>query len=238
VRDWVALAFRAIATTGAYVSGRAQREDMTSRTESTSSRMMRHLHPSPQNREHDILPEITDEQAAKFLADADAALAWVASDIATKPELSDFDHNLVVISRLEAIEAKHLGIAAYLPEAFRRHLGAVVARKAREESGKLSAHLGAVGERMKGVKVTVTGTHSWETAYGTQYLFKFVTPDGSLVAYKSSNSYLSALKRGEMDLDATIGTAYLMTATVKGHGEFRGVRETVVTRGNFALAVA
>ena len=228
-RAWVALAFRTIAIVGAYVSGRAAREgELSGRyVESTAARMLRHLHPGRNTYVQDRLPEISDEQAAGYLADADAALAWVATEVAAKPERSDFEHNLCVIARTEAITSRHTGIAAYIPEAYRRHLGVVAERRAREASGAASEWLGAEGDKVE-FDFVLSGVRTSESQFGMTFWFSG-TSGANRVTIKGSNEYFSGVKRGE-GVDPVVGQTYRVKAAVKRTEVFRGEKATTVTR--------
>lgn len=235
VRNWVALSFRAIAATGAYVSGMASREGaLTGRyVESTAARMMRHTHPGRKTYRKDRLPEITEAEEAAFTAEADAALAWILTDIASKGDtMTDFEHNLAVVARTECITRKHTGIAAYIPEAYRRHLGILAERKAREAGGA-SEWIGADGDKIE-FDFVLTGIRSSESPYGTT--FWFAGNSGSnKVTVKGSNDYLTGTKRGEQ-VDAVIGKTYRVKATVKWCETFRGEKSTTVTRARVVAA--
>ena len=234
VRSWIALAFRTIAATGAYVSGKAAREASLSGgyVESTAARALRHVHPGRNTYAEDRLPEITESEEAAHLASADAALAWILSDVATKPELTDFDHNLVVVAKTEAITRRHLGIAAYIPEAHRRHLGIVAERKARE-NGVASEWIGADGDKVESTFV-LTGIRSSESEFGTTYWYAGLSGSNK-VTIKGSNEYLTGLKRGET-IEAEIGKTYKVKATVKWQETFRGEKSTTVTRARVVAA--
>lgn len=228
VRSWVALGFRTIAHVGSYVSGKASRDaELTGSgyVESTSARMMRHTHPG-RNSYKDRLPAITEAEEAAFAASADAALAWILSDIATKPEPTDFDHNLVVVAKTEAITRKHTGIAAYIPEAYRRHLGILAERKARA-AGVASEWIGAAGDKVE-FSFVLTGVRSSESEFGMTYWYSGLSGSNK-VTIKGSNEYLTGLKRGET-VEAEIGKTYKVKATVKWGETFRGEKSTTVTR--------
>jgi hypothetical protein len=63
---------------------------------------------------------------------AQQALTW-ARAMGNKDELSEFEHNMMVVTSSEYMPRKGDGIVAYAVEGFHRHLGKEVERKAEEE---------------------------------------------------------------------------------------------------------
>ena len=81
----------------------------------------------------------------------------------------------------------------------------------------VSKHIGSVGERMS-FEVTVKGWSSYDTQFGTSYIYRMVDVDGNAVVWFTSNC--------DLDTDST----YTMMAKIKEHGEYNGVAQTVITR--------
>lgn len=82
-----------------------------------------------------------------------------------------------------------------------------------------SRHLGAVGGRLRGLRLRCESARGMDSHWGTTILYKFHDPDGNVLSWFSS---------GGAELEP--GAEYLLDATVKGRGEFRGVAETQLTR--------
>lgn len=82
-----------------------------------------------------------------------------------------------------------------------------------------SVHIGAVKERMKGVKLRLIRTMNFEGFYGTTYIEIFATKKGNVVVYKGSAPSSLAV-----DESATFDF------TIKAHEEYRGVNQTIVQR--------
>jgi hypothetical protein len=87
-------------------------------------------------------------------------------------------------------------------------------------TAKVSEYVGAVGERksFEGALEFVTG---WDTAYGYTTLLKFVTDDGAVLVWKASKTSISRFD---------IGKRYTVLGTVKAHTEYRGNKQTQITR--------
>jgi hypothetical protein len=127
----------------------------------------------------------------------------------------DFDHNLKVIASADGVLYRNLGIAAYLVEAYRRHLGQVTERTSRP----VSAHFGTEGERLRKLVLTYKGNYSFDSQYGTTFIHRFVTAEGSDVVWKTGTQAL-----------CTEGEAITVDATVKKHGDYKGRLQTELSR--------
>lgn len=149
----------------------------------------------------------SDEQVAF----AKAARAWAQ---ALEPK-SDFDHNLKVIASADGVLYRNLGIAAYLVEAYRKHLGQVAERAARP----VSVHFGTEGQRLRKLVLTYKGNYSFDSAYGVTFIHRFVTEEGFDAVWKT----------GTMAL-CHEGEKITVDATVKKHGDYKGRLQTELSR--------
>ena len=160
--------------------------------------------------------DTTDEDAAR----AEKALAWVHDTLAARDNLSDYEHNLVVALTADGLRHKSLGIAASVIRAYEREvereLEAERRDKKREAEADASEWVGEVKERLE-LTLTVESIFEKEGYYGMTYITKLHDEQGRV--FKWFGSY--PLEQGE-----TVHGKW----TVKGHDEFRGVKETVITR--------
>lgn len=132
---------------------------------------------------------------------------------------SEFTHNVQVIIKDGLATYKDLGYLCYLPQGYAKHIERE-AEKATRQTEKRE-HWGEIGKRYKDIPVrNVRRVASYETAYGLMYVWQIVTEDGTILTWKTSNYP-----------DEEIST---VTFTVKEHGEYKGVPQTVVTRCKFA----
>jgi len=79
-------------------------------------------------------------------------------------------------------------------------------------------HVGVVGERST-FTATVKARPSWDGAYGTTYMVIMEDAAGNSLVWKTSSP-------GEAEVGATL----TFKATVKEHGDYKGVARTMVTR--------
>ena len=73
--------------------------------------------------------------------------------------------------------------------------------------------------------MTVTDTRLIEGDYGTSELVSMVDSEGNVLKWFATGH----AKDTEKDR-VTVGRSYSLVATIKGHGEYRGVSETKVNR--------
>jgi hypothetical protein len=152
-----------------------------------------------------IRPDDSDREFAL------SARTW-AKYLETK---SDFDHNLKVIASADGVLYRNLGIAAYIVEAYRKHLGMTAERAARPAS----LHFGVEKERLRGLRLTYRGNYSFDSQYGTTFIHRFVTENGSDAIWKT----------GSM-APCTEGETIAVDATVKKHGDYKGRLQTELSR--------
>lgn len=151
-------------------------------------------------------------------AQATATLAWVRDEMASKPEPSDYEHNLVVITKTDHYAPKRLGLLVSAVAAWQRHTNIMAERKAARDAEKDSAYVGEVGKRLRDLPAKIVFVKSFENNFGVSHLIKFRADGNVLVWWKSG---------GELP---TVDSEWKLTGTVKRHEEYDGVKQTTLTR--------
>jgi hypothetical protein len=82
----------------------------------------------------------------------------------------------------------------------------------------LSEYVGDIKERLRDLQVTLTGARSFDGFYGTSFIYTFVCGENVLVWMTSSCK------------DIEVGDHFLLTGTVKEHSEYKGVKQTKLSR--------
>lgn len=146
---------------------------------------------------------------------AERVIAWVRDDLATRDDLSDYEHNVVTVLAADAIPDRQLGIAASAITAEQRNRERVAERKAAAAEDR--GHFGTIGERVE-IGVTVESVRWTEGEWGSTTIYKLRTDDGYALTWFASRD--------------TLGEAgsYVIRATIAKHEEYRGVAETHVKR--------
>lgn len=153
-----------------------------------------------------------DSESDEAEKETEMALAWIKE----QPESNTFLHNLKTICSLKYTTEKNLGILAALFPAYERDMAyhQEQKRKDLEESG--SRFIGEIKQRITVSIQSVECITSWEGAYGITRVYKITDTNGNVFTWKTNN---------------TIGnTAKTVTGTVKAHTEYRGVKQTEITR--------
>ena len=156
---------------------------------------------------------VTDEDKAT----ATAAIAWAQAIPDDTAE--DYLHNLRIVAHAPAVDYRHMGIAASMVIAHRTAL----ARKAERESQPISAHFGEVGKRASFVLTVKSITALEPSYYGGRAV------ERNLVRLVDAAGNVAVWFTGCVD-ELCVGETYTIVATVKDHGEYRGVSQTVLTR--------
>lgn len=146
------------------------------------------------------------------LAEAREVMDWLT---AMEPDdASDLERNCITLALSGYTKRNHIGMLAYMPVGHRRK----IERQAQQEAaGSRSEYVGTVGQRITLKAATVALLSSWDGYYGTTWLYKFVDESGNVFVWFASRP-------------CTAEAGAVIKATVKGHNEREGVKQTVVTR--------
>lgn len=168
--------------------------------------------------QNDISRVSFNANSLEAVADTEAALAWLAEQDTS----NNYIHNLKTVCDLEYVNAKHLGIMASLFATWKRETAKEEekreweAKKAAQK--RLSRHVGDVGQRFTFNVNSFELLTSWQTDFGTTYLYKMTDEAGNVLVWKSSKWI------EEPDAVKSV------TGTVKAHTEFNCIQQTVLTR--------
>lgn len=81
-----------------------------------------------------------------------------------------------------------------------------------------SEYIGEIKERVRDLEVTVVGSRSIDGAYGTSNIYTFKEHENIIVWFTTSYQEIN------------VGDELLLTGTVKSHDEYKGVKQTKMTR--------
>lgn len=163
------------------------------------------------------------ENAAPISSEAQkissAALAWAPSWLSKELSRggSDYLWNMRDALSSEYIKGRQIGFAVSVISAYQRDLERTAAA-ASAAATSTSTHIGAIGERQDFTNLAVTGLRYINNGFGTT-LVTFKDSDGNVIKWFASN--LGSIREGD-----TVN----ITATVKAHGEWAGVKDTTITR--------
>jgi hypothetical protein len=158
---------------------------------------------------------IQKEYSPNSVVEADKVQAQVIVDWAENLsneacEASDYLHNLRAIARSGMVESRTAGFAASMVAAY---------NKATAEKSKVeSQYVGEVKQK-KVFQLTFKKCFSTCTQYGVMHTCLFEDASSNVFVWQTSTR-----------ADFTEGASYALQGTIKGHSEFRNVKQTMLTR--------
>ena len=164
-----------------------------------------------------------DHNSEEAVNMAKNALEWILE----QEEKSNYIHNLRTACQLKYVGYDKVGLLVSLFPAYDKELERQAEQRAIEEArrkemeeGKNSEYVGNVGDRIQISVAAVKLLTSWENCFDGYHvtwtgLYKIVGEDGNVYTWKTSK-HLEDVKS--------------IKGTIKGHQEFRGVKQTEVTR--------
>lgn len=196
---------------------REQRDLYDNYVETTGSRALRNMLP-PKTKEDERRRDF-DTPADESYEKAKTIVEW-AKELKDREELNDYLHNLTVIANGDVVTWDKMSFAASMANAYRMDLEKIEYKKreAEEKAERpVSEYFGEVGKR-ETFTLTVEKVILSETFYGITKIHKMVDENGNVATWFSSNK---SLEEGE---------TYQLKATVKEHNEYKGEKQTVLTR--------
>lgn len=149
------------------------------------------------------------------------ATKWVEDS----EEDNNYMHNLKVLVKEQYIDYSQLGFVVSIVAGYNREVEKIAYRKRQEAANaKLAAesqYQGKVGDRIVINVDTYKCVSSYESMYGWNYLYQILDKDGNVYMWSTSNS---------LDEEEEGCKLASVTGTVKEHKEYRGIKQTWVTR--------
>ena len=158
---------------------------------------------------------IEKHHMAPAAVDVQPIINWVLNS----EDTSSYMMNLKAVVRSEYVKGKHLGILCSAVPSYNREMERIAREEARkaqmaaEAAG--SSYVGTKGEKITVKVVSCKCMTSWDTQYGTTFMYKFVDTQNRVLIWMTSNY---------IDCDHVVE----LTGKVKGHEEYQGVKQTIV----------
>lgn len=141
------------------------------------------------------------------------ALSWIKM----QEESSNYIHNLKTACSLEYFE-KHFSLYASLFPAYEKAMKFEAKRKKQATEEEHSVYVGKIGDRITVLTDKITCLSSWETMFGTCFLYKIIGRDGNVYIWRTGKYLNGDIKNVRI------------TGTVKGHDEYYNSKRTELTR--------
>lgn len=117
----------------------------------------------------------------------------------------------------ETVEHRGLGLACSMVPFYQKHLGNEFQRAARMKEESVSEHFGEAGKRDT-YELTVIGESSFQSNFGTTSIYRMRDANGNVAVWFTASGSLE------------VGKTYKLKATVKKHDDYKGIKQTVLTR--------
>lgn len=145
------------------------------------------------------------------------------------PKTSDYNINLQSIAANNCCKYGALGYACSIPSAYDREFNYNAKQVAIKEQKKESAYFGTIKKR-ETFELKLIAIKAIDSIYGTTYLHIFEDVDGN-----KANWFASSCPFGYDDeRQAAIGKMHKITGSVKDHSEYKGEKQTILTRCKIA----
>lgn len=134
-------------------------------------------------------------------------------------ETNEYTHNIHILANSDYFNGKFTGYVVSMVALYNREVERIAKEYARQEQAnkeKASDYVGNIGDRIEIKAVTATTISSFETAYGITYINKFVDENGNVYMWF-----------GNKAVDEGITS---VKGTIKEHKEYKGVKQTILTR--------
>lgn len=135
---------------------------------------------------------------------------------------SEFTHNIKVLLSEGYCNKKNIGLLAYLPFGYQKAKEKTERECKQIESNSVYDYFGEIGKRYKELKVTLSILTSYDTEYGITYIYKMEDSKYHVFTWKTGKGFEP-------------GT-YTATMSIKDHKEYRGQKQTEVTRCKLSVA--
>lgn len=134
---------------------------------------------------------------------------------------NEFLHNVQVILSERYCEPKNFGLLAYLPFGYKRAMEEAAREQRGQEANADCQYFGEIGKRYKNIAITLSTLTSYETDYGMTIIYKMMDTENYVFTWKTSKYF----EPGQ----------YIAIMSVKDHKEYRGQKQTEVTRCKLEL---
>lgn len=159
------------------------------------------------------------ELATEAMGRADECIHWALKEWDGD---GTYATNLRAVLSAEYVTIRNIGILASAPQTWAKSLTRTLVR----EAAGTSEWLGKPGDKVS-FTATINSISYIDTAFGATTLYTMQTPEGNVVKWFSSRGIL-----GERT-----GITFTLSATIKATEEFRGTKQTLVTRAKVLATV-
>lgn len=181
-----------------------------------------------------LMPQVFDDEYREFLRRYQAStfgeqlFEYTQNAIETMPEWrvldNDWLYNIVTASRANSIGVRQIGVLCSSVILGLRD----IEEKQRQLEGAKSDYFGRVGDKFI-AECMVTGCTFFDGRFGTTALVSFVDDDGHVFKWFCT-SHPDAWRKIINWRENLPGKSFVFSGTVKAHEEYKGQKQTIITR--------
>lgn len=158
---------------------------------------------------------IADKKMELLSADdykkADEIIAYVLKQKVT----NDYMNNMHILLSEDTVNRKYMGFVVSAIAVYNRGMEKAQEYKKAHENETQSEHIGSIGQRINVLVRECKAVTSWESDYGMTYIYKIVDTQNNILTWKTSK---------------VISNVLSITGTVKAHNDYKGIKQTELTR--------
>lgn len=163
------------------------------------------------------LKETFETKGIKFYSDesykkADEIIKYVLSQKVT----NDYMNNMHVLLENKEVERKYRNFIVSAVAVYNKGLEREKEYQQQHANDMTSKHVGNVGERLNILVKSCNTVTSWETEFGTTYIYKFIDVNDNIYTWKTTKVFRDDITS--------------LTGTVKTHNDYKGIKQTELTR--------
>ena len=178
----------------------------------TASRVFNIMFPMPR-----VEPEFKEEDISeKALTLAKNSLTWAINEL--EPGNNDYLHNLKIAVASEYMNTRNAGIIAALIPTYQREVEKIKVKKQEKKEKQQSNYVGNIKDKIQ-KELTLIKEFIFETEYGIMHIYKFKDAENNIYIWKTSKN-----------IGKEEGEKTKIKGTIKDHSEYRGEKQTVLTR--------
>jgi hypothetical protein len=159
-------------------------------------------------------------------AEAVKAIEWIKSLTEDEFTKSSYLFNLRSIIDADYCTMRHFGLLTSLIPTYRKHNAEAF------KKDNPSNYVGNKGDKLN-LTLTYTKSFSYESAYGTGFFHIFTDSDGNVFKWSTNKSLTYKVDDRSYNLDQ--GATLKLSGTVKDHEEYRGIKQTSLTRCKYEV---
>lgn len=171
-----------------------------------------------------VTDEAEDDCPQKFYDLGNEILAWIRNNHKTELGTNSYDENVRIFIQKDRIDERFIGFLPFISCLYFKKLNLL--KEKEKENKTASEHVGTIGQR-EIFKLKVVDVKIFDGNFGSTVRYVFEDENGNKIIWFSSN-FFDNVKEGEW---------YNLTGRVKDHKEYRGEKQTILTRCKFELQV-